>query len=92
MVLVKILGAIDLIAAIGFLMLIFGIDVFTQFLLFNAGLLGVKGMFAFTGDVLSFVDIFAAMILLLSILFSMPTILLWALAFLLIAKGFVSFL
>ncbi len=89
---VKILGAIDLTAALAFLMLIFGMNVFTQFLLFCALLLFVKGLFIFMGDVLSAVDLFSAIVLILSISFTLPSILLWIPAFLLLAKGVVSFI
>jgi len=92
MVMVKILGGIDLIAAFAFLMLIFGITPFVQFILFCAGLLVVKGLFIFTGDLLSFVDIFSSLVLLLSLFLTLPAILLWIPAFLLLAKGFVSFI
>lgn len=88
----KVLGGVDLTSALVFLMLIFGFDVYLQFLLFCAGLLFLKGMFVFTGDVLSVIDLFASAILLLSIFFSLPVFLLWAPAFLLLAKGFVSFI
>jgi len=88
---VKILGAIDLAAAIAFLMLTFGFPVFTQFILFCASLLLLKGFFVFTGDVLSGVDLLASFLLFLSIFFSLPTIFLWAPAFFLLAKGVVSF-
>ncbi|HLC31282.1 MAG TPA: hypothetical protein VJK51_01305 [Candidatus Nanoarchaeia archaeon] len=89
---VKILGAIDLTAAAAFLMLIFGIQPFTQLLLFSAGLLLLKSMFLITGDVLSFVDLLAAVILILSLFLSLPPILLWVPAFLLVAKGVASFI
>jgi len=89
---VKILGGIDLIAAVVFLSLIFGMDVPTQFLLFSGGLLFVKGLFVFSGDVLSFVDLFSSLILIISILFVLPAILLWVPAFFLIAKGMISFI
>jgi len=89
---VKVLGAIDLLSAFVFLMLIFGMHPFLQFVLFCAGLLLLKGLFVFTGDVLSFVDLFATLMLLLSIFFVLPTVLLWICAFFLLAKGFVSFL
>jgi hypothetical protein len=90
--LVKILGAIDLASAIAFLMLIFGMNVFTQYLLFCAGLLFLKGLFVFTGDILSGVDIISSLFLILSIFFTLPAILLWIPAFLLLAKGVVSFI
>ena len=92
MVLVKILGTIDLAAAIAFLMLAFSLNVFTQFLLFCIGLLFIKGLFVFTGDILSIIDLFSSLMLLLALFFSLPAILLWIPAFLLLAKGLVSFL
>jgi len=90
--LVKILGAIDLMAAFAFLMLVFGIQPWMQFILFCAGLLFLKGMFILTGDVLSWIDVFSSIILFFSLLFAIPTLLLWMPAFFLLAKGFVSFL
>lgn len=87
----KLLGAIDLAAALAFLMMIFGIQPFAQFLLFCCGLLFVKGLFAFTGDVLSFVDLFAAAFLLIAVFLTLPAVFLWTFSFLLIAKGVVSF-
>lgn len=90
--LVKILGLIDLAGAFAFLMLIFGIHPFTHYLLFCAGLLFLKGLFIFTGEPLSAIDIVSCFVLLVAIFFSPWTMLLWILAFLLIAKGFVSFL
>ena len=92
MVLVKVLGVIDVASALAFLLLIFGFDVFTRFLLFAAGLLFLKGLFVFSGDVLSVIDLFSALMLILSIFFALPAVLLWIPAFLLLAKGLVSFL
>jgi len=93
MVVVKILGAIDLLSSLAFLMLIFDMDVYLRFLLFCAGLLLLKGMFIFTGEVpLSIIDVFSSVILILSIFFTIFPILLWIPAFLLLAKGVVSFL
>jgi|TARA_Y100000310_G_C20618942_1_gene782204 hypothetical protein len=89
---IKILGFIDLSAAFAFLMLTFGMDVFFQFLLFCSGLLFMKGLFVFTGDILSGIDLVAAMLLIISIFFTLPSIILWIPAFLLLAKGFVSFI
>ena len=90
--LVKVLGAIDLAAAFAFLMLVFGIQPWPQFIVFCAGLLLLKGMFILTGDVLSWIDVFSSIILFFSLLFTIPTLLLWTPAFFLLAKGFVSFL
>jgi hypothetical protein len=92
MVLVKILGGIDIASALAFLMLIFGMDVMQQFLVFCAGLLFLKGMFIFMGDVLSAIDLVSALLLFLSIPFDLPAILLWIPAFFLLAKGVVSFI
>jgi hypothetical protein len=89
---VKILGGVDLAAAFAFLMMIFGTEVFSAYLLFCTGLLFVKGMFVLGGDILSIVDVFSALILFFSLFFMMPIILLWIPAFLLLAKGVLSFL
>lgn len=90
--LVKILGAIDFAAAIAFLLLLFGIDPWLQFILFCAGLLFIKGLFIFSGDVLSVIDLVASVLLILSLVFTLPVLFLWVFALLLIAKAFVSFL
>lgn len=90
--LVKILGAIDIAAAIAFLMMVFGIPPILQFTLFCAGLLLLKGLFIVTGDVLSIIDLASSIFLLLSIFLALPIVILWLPAFLLLAKGFVSFL
>ncbi len=92
MVLVKILGAVDLAAAGALLIVIFDIPVFVPYFMFCAGLLFLKGLFALTGDILSFIDLVASFTILLSIFFTPFSFLLWTLTFLLIAKGFVSFL
>ncbi|MDO8564309.1 MAG: hypothetical protein Q7R87_04830 [Nanoarchaeota archaeon] len=89
---VKILGGMDLAASFAFLMLIFGMNVPLQYTLFCAGLLLMKGMFILTGDVLSGFDIIASICLLISIIFALPTVILWTGAFLLLAKGLVSFI
>lgn len=88
---VKILGGIDLISSLTFLMLIFGIQPFTQILLFCAGLLFIKGLFILTGEPLSIIDLFSSLLLILSIFFTLSTTLLWIPAFLLLAKAIVSF-
>ncbi|MEM4271553.1 MAG: hypothetical protein QXD13_00440, partial [Candidatus Pacearchaeota archaeon] len=90
--LVKILGGIDLLSSFVLLMLIFGFHPFTDILLFCAGLLFFKGLFVLTGDVLSVIDLFSSSLLILAIFFALPIALLWISAFLLLAKGFVSFL
>lgn len=92
MLIVKVLGAIDLIAALAFLMLVFGISPFIQLIVFSAGLLFLKGLFIFGGEPLSAIDLGAAILLFLSIPLNLPAILLWIPAFLLVAKAMVSFL
>ena len=90
--LVKILGGIDVISSVLFLMMTFGMSPYPQFILFCAGLLLLKGLFVLTGDVLSIIDIGSSILLILSLFFILPSLLLWTPAFLLIAKGFVSFI
>jgi len=90
--LVKILGGIDLFSAFIFLLLAFGSHPGIHLILFCAGLLFAKGLFILTGDIISIVDIFSFLILILSIFFAIPTILYWIPAFLLLGKGFLSFL
>jgi hypothetical protein len=53
----------------------------------------MKGMMIFTGEVpLSVIDLFSSLMLILSIFLGLPAVLLWIPAFLLMAKGIVSFL
>jgi hypothetical protein len=90
--LVKILGGIDIIAAFVFLLILFGSHPAVQIVLFCAGLLFFKGLFVLTGDLMSIIDLFSFAVLILSILFILPGILYWIPAFLLLGKGFLSFL
>lgn len=90
--LVKILGAIDLISAFAFLLLIFGVHPFLQLMLFCSGLLFLKGLFVLTGDVLSVIDLLSSVLILLSLFLTLPSLFLWVPAFLLLAKGIVSFI
>jgi hypothetical protein len=92
MVLVRILGGIDMVSAIVFFSMIYGLTPPMQLMLFCAGLLMLKGMFIFTGDVLSLVDIFSSVCLTIAIIVTLPTTLLWIPAFFLLAKGLVSFM
>ena len=89
-IIVRILGALDLLSAIVFLSFIFGAHPFLQLILFCSGLLLLKGMFTFTGDILSVIDLFSSICLLILIFFMLPVIILWICAFLLLAKGIVS--
>jgi len=90
--LVKILGAIDLISSFVFLGFVFGTPASFQLTFFCAALLFVKGLFVFGGDILSVLDIFASVILLISIFFTLPSVILWIPAFLLLSKGVMSFI
>ena len=90
--LIKILGAIDLAAAFIFLLLAFGSHPAVQIILVCAGLLFAKGLFILTGDWISAIDILSFIILILSIFFAIPVFLYWTCAFLLLGKGFLSFL
>lgn len=90
--LVKILGGIDLLGFVILLSGIFGLEPFIQLALFAAGLLLVKGLFIFGGEPLSLIDLASGVTILLSLLFTLPAFLLWILAFLLLAKGIVSFI
>jgi len=90
--LVKILGAIDLVSSFVFLMMTFGLEPFIPLILFAAGLLFFKGLFALTGDVLSVIDLFSSIILIVGIFLTVPVFLLWIPAFLLLGKGLVSFI
>jgi len=91
MIIVKILGLVDLVAAIVLILSLFGFSVPLQLIMFCAGLLFFKGLFVFTGDVLSIIDIFSCFVFLLSIFFTLPSIFIWIPAFLLLAKAMVSF-
>ncbi|MEK6855873.1 MAG: hypothetical protein AABX66_01805 [Nanoarchaeota archaeon] len=92
MILLKILGLIDLASSIVFLSLAFGLTLPFQFILFCSGLLLLKSLFIFTtGDILSIVDLISGICLIFSIFFTLPSILVWIPAFLLIAKAVVSF-
>lgn len=88
----KLLGSIDAAAALAFLMLMFGITPYMQFVLFCAGLLFLKGLFILTGDFLSIVDLASSIILLVTLFFTPPTAFLWIPALLLLSKAVVSFL
>lgn len=91
MVLVKILGGIDLVAAFALFLIIFGIQPLTVYILFCALTLIVKSLFIFSGDVLSFIDLGAGIVLFISIIFSPWQIFIWVFALMLFAKGLISF-
>ena len=83
---------IDIFSALILLSLSFNANIMAIFLIFFGGLLFVKGLFIFSGDLSSIVDLLASIILFLSIAFSIPHFILWIFAFFLLEKGIVSFL
>lgn len=89
--LVKILGGIDLFAALVFLLLIFDANLPFQFIAFPAILLLAKGLFILKGDFLSILDVFSSGILFLSVFFTLGSVFLWIPMFFLLSKGVVSF-
>jgi hypothetical protein len=89
---VKILGFVDFLGAFIFLLLIFDTQLPFQFILFPAFLLFIKGLFILFGDLLSLIDLASALILVLSIFFTLGSVFLWIPFFLLLGKGVVSFL
>lgn len=91
-IIIKILGTIDLAAAFAFLLLTFGIEPYTQYVLFCAGLLFIKSLFIFSGDILSAIDLASSIILIVSLFFIPTTLFLWVPALLLCSKGMASFL
>lgn len=90
--LVKLLGIIDFIAALVFLLLIIGVALPFQFLIFPALLLFAKSLFILKGDALSLIDMLCAAIIFLSIFFSLPSLFLWIPLLLLVYKVVVSFI
>ena len=89
---VRILGAIDVICSLTLLCIIFGITPYSPLLLFCAGLLFLKGLFIFTGEPLSLIDLLASATFIFTIFMAPWSLLLWMLTLLLLAKGIVSFL
>jgi len=91
--LVKVLGAIDILAALIFLSAALGAKASPEILIFFAVLLFIKGfVFSLMGDWLSIQDVFYSLLLLLLVIFNLPAWLLLVATFLLIAKGAFSYL
>ncbi|MEK6846911.1 MAG: hypothetical protein AABY16_01960 [Nanoarchaeota archaeon] len=88
---VKILGLIDVCAALILLAGAFGVPVIFQIYVFFGGLLFMKSLFLITGDVLSAVDLVSSIIIFLSIFFTPWSFLIWTLSLLLMSKGAASF-
>lgn len=90
--LVKILGAVDVLVSIAFLMIAFGISLFIPFITFCAGILFLKGLFILGGEPLSIIDISSSLLLVLSLFFTPYVSLLWVFSLLMMFKGIVSFI
>lgn len=91
--LVKLLGAIDIVSALVFLSIIFGFSPIIPIILFCAGLLLLKGLLTIWDiNMFSIIDVLSSIVLILSIFFALPAFLIWIPAFLLLAKGIVSFI
>ena len=88
--LVKILGILDLVAAAIFFALSFKLSIPSSILIFFIVILFLKGAFILTRSIASAFDLFGAIILLLSLSFTIPKILLIIAAILLLQKGFLS--
>ncbi len=88
---VKLFGLIDLCAAIILLARIFEAPIAFQIYVFFGGLLFIKSLFLFTGDVLSAVDLVSAIVIFLSIFFAPWVFLVWFCSLMLMAKGVSSF-
>jgi hypothetical protein len=88
----KILGMIDLLAGFCFLLMMFSITPLAAYLLFCAGLLLVKSLFIFGGDILSWIDLVSGTLLLASLVIHLNVLFLWLPTFLLISKAIASFI
>jgi len=91
--LVKILGAIDFIAAVLLLLLIWNLPVFESLLWIFGLLVLIKGiMFAIMRDIGSIMDIYAGIIILLPLSMNISKIFFIVACFLLIQKAIMSFM
>jgi hypothetical protein len=88
---VKILGLIDLVASITLFSIIFGISLPLQLIMFFGGILFMKSLFLFMGDVLSVFDLLSAIVFFVSFFVQPWTFLIWICSLVLITKGVASF-
>ena len=88
---VKVLGIVDVCAALLLLSSLFGLPPILRINLFFGGLLLMKSLFLFTGDMLSAVDLVSAVVIFVGIFFTPWTFIIWACSLLLMAKGAASF-
>lgn len=92
MIILKTLGFIDLLSSVTLLSIIFSINIPFQIILFLGVLLFMKGLFILTGDLFSILDIGAAAIFFMGLIFNIPIIVLWIFSLFLMSKGLASFL
>lgn len=92
LMIVKLLGAIDLIVGFMFIIISFGVDINNTWIIVGAVLIGVKGLFILTKNLVSLIDLIAAGILLLSMVVDIPRAILLIIGFFTLQKGFLSFL
>lgn len=88
--LVKILGIFDILAAFVLLALSFGLGIPSKIIIIFIVILFLKGAFILTKSIASIFDIFAAIILILALSYTLPRPLLFIPAILLLQKGLFS--
>ncbi|HUS49010.1 MAG TPA: hypothetical protein VMZ91_02510 [Candidatus Paceibacterota bacterium] len=88
--LVKILGIFDLIAALLILALSFRLAIPQGIIIFFIIVLLAKGAFILTKSIASGLDLFAALVLILSLFYTLPYALFFIAAILLLQKGILS--
>ena len=88
--LIKILGVLDLLAAIVLFILSFGVNLPSQIIIFFAVILLAKGAFILTKSVASAFDIAGAIVLILALFFVLPRPVFFIPGILILQKGFLS--
>jgi len=88
--LIKILGVFDILSSILLFVLSFSVAIPKAIILFFVVILLLKGAFILTKSIASAFDIFAAIILILTIYFAIPRPLFFIAGILLLQKGFLS--
>lgn len=89
--LLKLLGCIDLLAAVLLVLILFGITPLTSLVVFAGAMLLIKAFFP-SFCVVGLIDLFAGFVLLMSIHLTVPFSFISLATLMLIAKGFLSFL
>jgi len=88
--LIKILGAIDLIISLAIFSQSWGLDIPKTMVIVFATILFIKGLFIITGDIASVLDWIVAIVLIIEIFYNLPAFILIIAGFLLLQKGFLS--